>query len=869
MLVLLALALLPGIAGAAGNAQVSVAVVPVTIPAGGTGSVQVTVTYERLSLTSDTMDSAGTFPLPGAAVTLTTTADGLSFSPSSGTTDSGGRFASTLHAASSAAGTAQILAVAEIPGDYYGEGTATVTVQPVVTDTETPYPASNQPPVAFIAVDTYSGVTPLAVRFDGMQSYDPDGAIVSYAWDFGDGTTGTGYVATHTYGKAGSFTAYLTVTDNEAAKSGPVMVSITAKAGSSLIIPDKSGDVSTAGTLDYDNDGIINALDNCPNVKNPDQKDSEIEYVKHYGQMAGIQKPDGVGDACDNCPSGFNPGQEDEDNDGVGDVCDACPGNPDGADTDKDGIPDGCDNCPATASENVQDKDNDGVGDVCDNCEHDFNPPSLTGGRQPDSDNDGMGDACDECPGKDDRLDTDGDGIRDCQDNCPALANTFQNDADKNGIGDACDCNDERKGGNEEGIDCGGTACPDKPCTPKGLVKVTGRILFEDVKDNTIRGPVFEPVRFGLFRLNGCTDKDCNGKRELAQFSTDSKGYFSVVVPRAGIDSVYVVMGYQKNSYKVNYATVVAHDYEYCDEYVWWDGLVSRKTVLPDRDLSMGDLMIGKTRDISFQGFWQEPTHYFLFIKTCGGPINSMPGGSAYFNIADAVLSANQYINPKRTDDDDIGDVSVQYPKDIEGESYYNSLPGWKEIFLKESAGFSDGTIVHEYGHHLQTTIGSSDWYGFLGLGDMSHTFCMDKDDTEFAWSEGFCEYFGTIVPHSYRYNGAPNLSSPNVPYAIIEDPGLFDTTNPGCKQTGNTRESTTAAILWDLADNPATFPDSVPESFDNQQGREKEIIQIFDGPLDYWYDDAPDVCDFIKEMEGRTDTSLEPLKVHYNLMGC
>jgi PKD repeat protein len=33
---------------------------------------------------------------------------------------------------------------------------------------------------------------PLKVDFDGSFSYDPDGSIVSYAWSFGDGTTGTG-----------------------------------------------------------------------------------------------------------------------------------------------------------------------------------------------------------------------------------------------------------------------------------------------------------------------------------------------------------------------------------------------------------------------------------------------------------------------------------------------------------------------------------------------------------------------------------------------------------------------------------------------------------------------------------------------------
>ena len=54
---------------------------------------------------------------------------------------------------------------------------------------------------------------------------------------------------------------------------------------------------------------------------------------------------DGVIDAIDNCPDTFNPGQEDQDGDGVGDWCDNCPDlpNPDQVDLDLDGWCDDCD----------------------------------------------------------------------------------------------------------------------------------------------------------------------------------------------------------------------------------------------------------------------------------------------------------------------------------------------------------------------------------------------------------------------------------------------------------------------------------------------------------------------------------------------
>lgn len=68
---------------------------------------------------------------------------------------------------------------------------------------------SNWPPVARLTVTT-SGQT----EFDGSGSFDHEGAIVSYLWDFGDGATATGMTATHTYDAPGVYQATLTVTDN-------------------------------------------------------------------------------------------------------------------------------------------------------------------------------------------------------------------------------------------------------------------------------------------------------------------------------------------------------------------------------------------------------------------------------------------------------------------------------------------------------------------------------------------------------------------------------------------------------------------------------------------------------------------------------
>lgn len=70
------------------------------------------------------------------------------------------------------------------------------------------------PPVAD-AGGPYSGSIGVAIAFDGTGSADPDGTIVSYAWTFGDGESGTGATPSHAYAVIGNYTALLTVTDNE------------------------------------------------------------------------------------------------------------------------------------------------------------------------------------------------------------------------------------------------------------------------------------------------------------------------------------------------------------------------------------------------------------------------------------------------------------------------------------------------------------------------------------------------------------------------------------------------------------------------------------------------------------------------------
>jgi len=69
------------------------------------------------------------------------------------------------------------------------------------------------PPVISFHVPLNASVNH-SIVFDASESYDPDGAIVSYLWDFGDGVTGVGATLVHTYASPGQYTVTLTVTDN-------------------------------------------------------------------------------------------------------------------------------------------------------------------------------------------------------------------------------------------------------------------------------------------------------------------------------------------------------------------------------------------------------------------------------------------------------------------------------------------------------------------------------------------------------------------------------------------------------------------------------------------------------------------------------
>jgi endonuclease I len=207
---------------------------------------------------------------------------------------------------------------------------------------------------------------------------------------------------------------------------------------------------------DNDGDGVLNGDDNCPNISNPGQEDTDGDGIGDVCDDTpnGDNDNDGIDNLTDNCPDVSNPDQLDADEDGIGDVCDT--------DIDGDGILNEADNCPEVANPDQEDSDEDGIGDVCDTDDDNDgidnlidNCPNVSNPEQEDTDGDGIGDVCDDTPNGDD----DNDGIDNLIDNCPNISNPGQEDTDGDGIGDVCD--DTPNGDDDnDGVDNTIDQCP-------------------------------------------------------------------------------------------------------------------------------------------------------------------------------------------------------------------------------------------------------------------------------------------------------------------------------------------------------------------------------------------------------------------------
>jgi DNA/RNA endonuclease G (NUC1) len=110
--------------------------------------------------------------------------------------------------------------------------------------------SNTQPPLATLAGVSAAIAEGGSLTFSAAGSVDPNGSIVSYAWDFGDGTVGSGETASHVYAQDGTYTVRLTVTDNDGlTDTAMVAVSVTNVAPVLDAVPDGNVNLGTAYTV--------------------------------------------------------------------------------------------------------------------------------------------------------------------------------------------------------------------------------------------------------------------------------------------------------------------------------------------------------------------------------------------------------------------------------------------------------------------------------------------------------------------------------------------------------------------------------------------------------------------------------------------
>ena len=182
------------------------------------------------------------------------------------------------------------------------------------------------------------------------------------------------------------------------------------------------------------------------------------------------------------------------------------------------------------------------------------------------------------------------------------------------------------------------------------------------------------------------------------------------------------------------------------------------------------------------------------------------------FNLANTAQLGLKYANARRDplETDVIAQVNIQPTSwfDRDSATYYD--PGFHTIMVQTSAVFEDLVILHEYGHHLQTQISRvTGWPSY-------HDGCAMRlskgglliNSPEYAWTEGFAEYFSRAVvramPAESSLNGniaaggtfsVSALESP-VTCSVIGSSSQAGTITPAMV------ELNIAAALWDLVDS-------------------------------------------------------------------
>ena len=143
-----------------------------------------------------------------------------------------------------------------------------------------PAPVANNPPTAIFTASPTSGQAPLTVSFNASASTDSDGIISSYAWSFGDGAIASGVAESHTYTDAGSYTAQLTIIDDDGSSDS---------ASRSVVV------TSSVGVVSFPDAGLEGAIRDAIGKPTGDIFESDLVGMTHLvANSRGISNLEGI-----------------------------------------------------------------------------------------------------------------------------------------------------------------------------------------------------------------------------------------------------------------------------------------------------------------------------------------------------------------------------------------------------------------------------------------------------------------------------------------------------------------------------------------------------------------------------------------------
>jgi PKD repeat protein len=137
---------------------------------------------------------------------------------------------------------------------------------------------TNSPPAASFTVSENSVEVYTSITFNGSLSTDSDGAIVEYTWDFGDGIKSSGMYTNHYYSSIGTFTAILTVADNQGATdSSSVQITVSEGGGTPTNNPPDAALYASETSIVVEDSIDFNASESS------DSDGTIVEYTWDFG----------------------------------------------------------------------------------------------------------------------------------------------------------------------------------------------------------------------------------------------------------------------------------------------------------------------------------------------------------------------------------------------------------------------------------------------------------------------------------------------------------------------------------------------------------------------------------------------------------